>query len=325
MAGVLAPWGFDERDERVYRAVLRRPGVTVEIVSAELGMSVEDAVRSARKLVKGRLVRRRGDGLAGLRPDVAVSTLVREAEVELARRREELDQMETTIAQFMHDHVLGEQDRGAPPGLEIVTGWEEVNRLVADLVAPPVTEVLGMLNPPMGPQPFPGVPSGSAELSRRQLPSRTLCAAELLDREVPGWEAVEVARTVSAVRVANRLPMKMMLVPGRAALLPMDWERQRPDEVLVVRSPTLLAALLTIFDLIWERAGPIDRVATGAAHGADDALLQLLAEGLQDEAVAEKLGVSVRTVRRRVADLLEDLGARTRFQAGVQAARKGLL
>jgi HTH domain len=221
--------------------------------------------------------------------------------------------------------VLGEQDRGAPPGIEVVTGWEEVNRLVGELVAAPVPEVLGMLNPPMGPDPFPGVPTGGAAISRRQLASRTLCAAELLDRHTPGWEAVEVARRVSAVRVAGRLPMKMMLIPGRAALLPMDWERQRPDEVLVVRSPTLLAALLTLFELIWERAGPIDRVASGHAQGADDGLLQLLAEGLQDEAVADKLGVSVRTVRRRVADLLEDLGARTRFQAGVQAARKGLL
>jgi predicted transcriptional regulator/DNA-binding CsgD family transcriptional regulator len=322
---VLAPWGFEECDERVYRAVLRSPGVTVEMLAARLEVSVEDVVRSARKLVKGRLIRRRGDGLAGLRPDVAISALVREAESELARRREELDHMEATIAQFMHDHVLGEQDRGAPPGLEVVTGWDEVNRLVRELMADPVVEVLGMLNPPMGPTPFPGVPSGSAELARRQLPSRTLCAAALLDPQEPGWEAVEAARRVSSVRVSARLPMKMMLVPGRAALLPMDWERQRPDEVLVVRSPALLCALLTIFNLLWERAGPIDRVTAGAIHGADDALLQLLADGLQDEAVADKLGVSVRTVRRRVADLLEDLGARTRFQAGVQAARKGLL
>lgn len=325
MSAVLAPWGFDERDERIYRAVLRRPGVTVEVIAAELDIPVDDVLRGARKLIRGRLIRRRGDGVAGLRPDVALSTLVREAESELARRREELDHMETTIAQFMHDHVLGEQDRGAPPGVEIVTGWDEVNRLIADLVCEPIPEVLGMLNPPMGAMPFPGIPWCADELNRRDIPSRTLCTPDLIDQHGSGRDAVDAARTVGAVRVAARLPMKMMLVPGRAALLPMDWERQRPDEVLIVRSPTLLSALLTIFELIWERSGPIERVATGAAQNPDDALLQLLADGLQDEAVAEKLGVSVRTVRRRVADLLEELGARTRFQAGVQAARKGLL
>jgi DNA-binding NarL/FixJ family response regulator len=30
-------------------------------------------------------------------------------------------------------------------------------------------------------------------------------------------------------------------------------------------------------------------------------------------------------VRRRVAELMDELGARTRFQAGVEAVRRGLL
>jgi DNA-binding NarL/FixJ family response regulator len=33
--------------------------------------------------------------------------------------------------------------------------------------------------------------------------------------------------------------------------------------------------------------------------------------------------MSVRTVRRRVADLMDDLGADSRFQAGVEAVRRG--
>jgi DNA-binding NarL/FixJ family response regulator len=51
--------------------------------------------------------------------------------------------------------------------------------------------------------------------------------------------------------------------------------------------------------------------------------LELLALGGKDEAVARHLGVSLRTVRRRVADLLEELGATTRFQAGMEAVRRG--
>ena len=42
----------------------------------------------------------------------------------------------------------------------------------------------------------------------------------------------------------------------------------------------------------------------------------MLASGLKDEAIARYLGVSLRTVRRRVATLMEDLGAHTRFQLG---------
>lgn len=47
--------------------------------------------------------------------------------------------------------------------------------------------------------------------------------------------------------------------------------------------------------------------------------------GSKDEALARQLGVSLRTVRRRVADLMDEFGATTRFQAGMEAVRRGLV
>ena len=54
-------------------------------------------------------------------------------------------------------------------------------------------------------------------------------------------------------------------------------------------------------------------------------LLAQLADGAKDEQIARKLDVSLRTVRRRIAALMTDLGVDTRFQAGVEAARRGWL
>jgi len=54
-------------------------------------------------------------------------------------------------------------------------------------------------------------------------------------------------------------------------------------------------------------------------------LLQELAAGARDEQIARSLGLSLRTVRRRVADLLIERGVDTRFQAGVEAVRRGWL
>ena len=62
---------------------------------------------------------------------------------------------------------------------------------------------------------------------------------------------------------------------------------------------------------------------------ADDAsvdhrtLIVLLAQGLTDEAIGRRLGISSRTVRRRVAEIVHSLGAKSRFQAGVRAAQAG--
>ncbi len=54
-------------------------------------------------------------------------------------------------------------------------------------------------------------------------------------------------------------------------------------------------------------------------------VLRMLADGLTDEAVARRLGVSVRTVRNDVASTMSALEACSRFQAGARAAQLGLI
>ena len=57
----------------------------------------------------------------------------------------------------------------------------------------------------------------------------------------------------------------------------------------------------------------------------DTEVLALLAVGMKDDAIARQLGLSPRTVQRRVQELCERLGARTRFHAGFLAAQHDLL
>ena len=57
----------------------------------------------------------------------------------------------------------------------------------------------------------------------------------------------------------------------------------------------------------------------------DTEVLALLAAGMKDDAIARQLGLSPRTVQRRVQVLCERLGARTRFHAGFLAAQHDLL
>ncbi|MDQ2757215.1 MAG: LuxR C-terminal-related transcriptional regulator [Actinomycetota bacterium] len=50
-----------------------------------------------------------------------------------------------------------------------------------------------------------------------------------------------------------------------------------------------------------------------------------MSAGVADASIARQTGVSQRTVERRIRSLMERLGAGTRFQAGVQAVRRGWL
>ena len=95
---------------------------------------------------------------------------------------------------------------------------------------------------------------------------------------------------------------------------------------LVVRTPALVATLRDLFDVAWHHASPLPSpVADRSADARDGALLELLALGAKDETVARRLGVSLRTVRRRTALLMQEMGATTRFQAGREASRRGLV
>ena len=60
----------------------------------------------------------------------------------------------------------------------------------------------------------------------------------------------------------------------------------------------------------------------GVGQDLQQAIARLMAQGLTDEVVARRLGMSVRTCRRHIAAMLQNLDAVSRFQAGVQAASR---
>ncbi|GAA3924602.1 helix-turn-helix domain-containing protein [Actinoplanes auranticolor] len=51
--------------------------------------------------------------------------------------------------------------------------------------------------------------------------------------------------------------------------------------------------------------------------GRERELLKLLAAGMTDESAAVRLGISARSVRRMMSGVMDRLGARSRFQAGI--------
>ncbi|PXY17916.1 helix-turn-helix transcriptional regulator [Prauserella sp. PE36] len=64
----------------------------------------------------------------------------------------------------------------------------------------------------------------------------------------------------------------------------------------------------------------------GVALSRDElTLLRLLASGLPIEAIARRLQLSERTIRRRLRAMCDQLGFRTPIEAVVWAARQGLV
>jgi len=119
--------------------------------------------------------------------------------------------------------------------------------------------------------------------------------------------------------------MRLVIVDRRIALVPID-----PDDsaegALEIESAGVVAGLVALFEHVWATGAPIGEAAPPSADGVTPlqrAVVRMLAEGHTDSAVARRLAMSSRSVQRVVTTLTEELNAQSRFQAGVEAARRG--
>lgn len=89
-----------------------------------------------------------------------------------------------------------------------------------------------------------------------------------------------------------------------------------------VVDPVTVADLRALFLRLWSDSAPVtgDPVCNDVLW-----LVRLLTSGLPDTAAAARMGVSLRTYRRRIADLSAVLGVSGRFAAGVEADRRGII
>lgn len=129
------------------------------------------------------------------------------------------------------------------------------------------------------------------------------------------------------VRVADGLVQDLFVVDQRVAVLRTP-DGVGPAQTLLIRMPALVLHLESVFMTTWSTACPLPdalRLNVRRSCRTTKQILASLCSGEKDEVAARKLGLSVRTYRRHVADLMRDLRATSRFQAGVRAAEFGLL
>jgi DNA-binding CsgD family transcriptional regulator len=126
------------------------------------------------------------------------------------------------------------------------------------------------------------------------------------------------------IRVLPDLPTRLLVVGDSHAVLP-EPLGLADIPLAVVRQRGVVEAMTWWFDELWGRAAVPALAETEPPLDLRRFLLEQLAAGAHDEQIARKLGISLRTVRRRVSALMSELGADSRFQAGVEAARRGWL
>lgn len=319
---VISALGFGKAADRAYHQVLPQSGRELVSVAQSVLRTPEELMRDLAPLVEKGIVTCEDSRIFALTPGEAVARLVTLSAESAAFAHARLDAVARALPYLTATTVRpadGEVEDVHPVDGEISSGGNPVH-LLASLIGESKGDLL-WLRPDQFRKPredamaqIVGEQIAQGRRSRAIYPVRALT-------EAPETLALR-ASVGEEIRLLPQLPTRMIVIGTTHVVLPeplgfVDEPRS------LVRQRGWVEAMTLWFESMWDKASPL---STTSGRGAGDLrtfLLQQLASGAQDEQIARRLGVSLRTVRRRVADLMSDLGADSRFQAGVEAAKRG--
>jgi hypothetical protein len=130
-------------------------------------------------------------------------------------------------------------------------------------------------------------------------------------------------RNGGQARLIPQIPFRLAVVDRSLAIIPLDLDVFY-NGMLLVQDPTVVSALVRVHQGWW-RCGenPASNQSPQEPRLHLLPVLACLREGVSDRVGAARLGLSPRTYTRRVNELLKELGATSRFQAGILAAQRG--
>ena len=316
-----APAGTGATSVNVYLTLVRRSGASREELLA-LGYDQADLDLALHSLFE-----------AGVIHDVAGRWEPAPPDVALPRRAAQLEReayyLRTVTSEISDLYWRSRSISGEAGTAEtvVLNSRQEVESAAATILASARTRVVGFRdNSPLTTQFF----ATPVERHREKLLSsdhRPLLVQMIYESSVltyPNAGEVLQARAEAGetTRVIDRLPFTLLIADTTAALLDLTTYDSCGSGSLLIRERRMVVALAALADTFWGLALPTSLGNTGL-DSQTGYVLSLLAVGATDSAIAAQTGLSLRTIERRVKALLEQLGATTRFQAGVQAARRG--
>ncbi|MFB9529616.1 hypothetical protein [Nonomuraea roseola] len=294
--------GISPSDELVYRHFLRNPGASAH--------SVDPAVLE--RLVALRLLEVDQAGrVAAAGPHSAMDQLIERRMDEFSG---ELRRVTAVLPSLLAEHAAGE-----PIELvERIKGMEQIQHRIWQ-VSTGAKEVMAMH--PVRKRVDPRVRERTLSDLRDGVQYRTIVHRSTLDDPEVAAYFREIHRAGDRHRVIDE-PIQLLLVFDReTAFVPLEPD-DPPAGALMIRQPGIVVTLIDLFEQVWRRATDLEP-DTADPSPVEKQVLDLLNRLGKDEVAARAMGVSVRTFRGYVADLMARLGAGNRFQIGARAKERG--
>ncbi|EFL16766.1 predicted protein [Streptomyces sp. C] len=332
-AGSLIHLGMSAEDEDLYRCLLRLTEGTPPVLAEHLGAPVDEVEEWLARLESMELTSLADNGsIRPAPPAIAVQRLIdlrlRELQEELRRVAAEQRVVESLLAErdAVRPAVRGASER---PAIERVEGTPNVRAVIDELTF--FTREEGLTTQPHGALSAASIEASrplDARILRRGIKMRTIMRPAAVEDAPTLAYLQEISAMGADIRISDK-PLERMLVFDRAAALtPIDPQNPRLG-ALVIRETGLVANLVSLFERMWSDSVPLAE-AVAARQGPEGGLSEIerkvlttMYQAEKDETGAREVGVSVRTYRKYVADLMQRLGATNRFQAALLARDHG--
>lgn len=315
--------GLTADDEDLYLRLLRSSGSSVRNLSEATGRPESLLEEELRRFVQAGLVRVVDGVVRTVGPEMAFGPVLTAEAARVQGEAERLEVARSRLPKLVAEHASSRDRQGRPVQAEVVEAGDFVAMFAA--LCERAQGDLCWLRPDQWQLSTAGDMNALVrDLIAQGRSSRAIYPAAALEKAPDALR--DRAELGEHVRLLDAVPSRMAVVVGAAVLLPEQWGVPTGRRLLV-QEPAVVEGFMALFDAMWERSVSVPGLdeGGGAAAGmqARRLLLQQLAAGAKDENIARALGMSLRTVRRRVADLMDDLGVDSRFQAGVEAVRRG--
>jgi DNA-binding CsgD family transcriptional regulator len=320
---------LDADVEAVYAAMLADPAAGVESLALLLGRSEDGIRKSLDQLADLALLRwswEQPGRMLAVNPVAGLQALIRQQEEELARRRREIEDNHAAAARMIAHHAVPR----AGADNEHLYGLDAIQAKLEELCTTATDETLSLVPGKAIPAETLAAarPLDAEQIVRRGIPGRVLYQDAVRNDSATVAYGMWMSEHGTRVRTAPVLPQRLYIVDRRIALVPLD-PADSSAGALCTTAPGVVSQLVALFEQIWVGATPLEEPrpvesATGL-RDVERELLRLLSGGSTDEAAANRLGISLRTVRRIMADLMARLNATSRFEAGIKAAKRGWL
>ncbi|MFF8939126.1 LuxR C-terminal-related transcriptional regulator [Streptomyces paradoxus] len=312
------------------RCALTAGAYRVSEIAAELGIGESEASTTMASLEAWGLLRQVA-GSEGVTvpatPQAAAAELLRPMQDDVLRRQQVIDQAKAELTALEPLYEQAAEARWHHHALDRLASASVVRSVLNEAADRCSDEVLTVQpGGGRGPDKLQDALTRDLAMLERGAQMRTLYQHTARGSLPTRLHVEQVSEAGALIRTADELPDKMIIFDGELAVLP-DRTAVDGNGALLVREPSILAYLIRTFETIWSSAIPFAAEATGYQDASTDlqrTIIRLLAAGAKDEVVARRVGLSVRTCRRHIAEIMEMLGADSRFQAGV-LAEKGQL